>query len=93
MSRGPLDVLRDMRADAACRVHSDVCDECKAYDEAIAQVEALVEAARLGADALERVSRAVPPDLAMLIGDRAMFLRHDLKPFSPGQDSEGGGND
>lgn len=82
MSRGPLEVLRDMRADAACRVHRDVCDECKAYDEAIAQVEALVIAARAAAPVFAELGW--PNTSAMLL--------EAVAPFTPGQDSEGGGN-
>lgn len=82
-TRDALTVLREV--DSALLSRRLTPFECGELHEAIAQVESLVKSAQLGADALERVASLVPPELAMLISDRAMFLRDDLEPFTTGQ--------
>ena len=45
---------------------------------AIRTVEAMAEALRMSADALDRAADAVGGDLAIVLRDRAMFARADL---------------
>ena len=90
-TRDSLSVLRDMRADAVCTTHRDLCEECKAYDEAIAHVEALAlsHAKLLDAILSEAEARDYnPPADTTLVAD-AMTVQ---VAFTPGQDSEGCGH-
>ena len=89
MSRGPLEVLRDAKraldSHDQYRLGTEVCI-------AIAQVEALAHEARAVLEHVEsdRISRI--GGQCTLCHTYRMKLHSALDPFTPGQDSEGGGN-
>lgn len=84
MSRGPLEVLRQLRAtyEGRGRFFPPVGE----VDEAIAQVEALIAA-------LQTIAKLNSNDYTDG-GIRSMkrTASDALAPFTPGQDSQGGGN-
>lgn len=106
MSRGPLEVLAVLRRDAAhaeaYRLAHEYADGTLAEAvnescEAIAQVEALArhaDAYRSAADLLNAAMSDginVQGAISGIVGARDN-LNAALAPFTPGQDSEGGGN-